>query len=191
MSADQLLHVEPLTAENFPMLETFFAAHGVTAGCWCMWFIIPVKDYHLSAEANRERLRNLVETSAEPMGYLALEDGEAIGWCAAGPRERYVRGIRTPTYRDPGDDREGVWLVPCFFVSPAHRGRDIADRLLATALEAARAHRATAIDGFPFTDAKRRTGGDTQVGFAAMFSKAGFRPLRSPNPNRVVMRLEF
>ncbi len=81
--------------------------------------------------------------------------------------------------------------MPCYFLSPDHRRRNITDRLLAAALKAAKAHGATAIDGFPFTDAKRRTGGDTQVGFAAMFSKAGFRPLRSPNSNRVVMRLEL
>lgn len=156
-----------------------------------MWFIIPVKDYHRSAEANGEGFERMVDTSAEPMGYLALEGGEVIGWCAAGPRERYARGIRTPTYRDPGDAREGVWLVPCFFTSPAHRGRNITERLLAAAVDSARAHGATAIDGFPFTDARRRNGGDTQVGFATMFTRAGFVALRSPNPNRVVMRLEL
>ncbi len=191
MSADQSFHVEPLTAQNFPLLETFFSAHGVTAGCWCMWFIIPVKDYHMSADANRERLQDLTMTSAAPMGYVAIENGQVIGWCAAGPRERYVRGIRTPTYRDPGDTRNDVWLAPCFFTDPKQRGRNITGSLLSAAVDAARAHGARAIDGFPFTDAKRRTGGDTQVGFAAMFAKAGFAPIRSTNPNRVVMRREL
>jgi GNAT superfamily N-acetyltransferase len=191
MSADQPLRIEPLTAENFPMLEKFFAEHGVTAGCWCTWFIIPVKDYHVSADANRERLRALVDECDAPMGLVAIEDEAVIGWCAAGPRERYVRGIRTPSYRDPSDVQEGVWLAPCFFVDPARRHRNIPGRLLAAAVETARAHGATAIDGFPFTDDKRRNGGDTQVGFAAMFSKAGFVPIRTPSPNRVVMRRDL
>jgi hypothetical protein len=44
MALDQSITVEPLTTVNFPMLGALFRDHDVTAGCWCMWFIIPVKN---------------------------------------------------------------------------------------------------------------------------------------------------
>jgi GNAT superfamily N-acetyltransferase len=191
MRSDQPIYIEPLTQENFPSLERLFAAHEVTAGCWCMWFIIPVKDYHLSAADNRANLSARVATDASAMGYVAFHDGVAVGWCAAGPRERYVRAIRTPTYRPGSDDGPGIWLVPCFFIHRDYRGRGIAAQLLAAAVAGARRSGARAIDGFPFTDDKRRSGGDMQVGHATLFAGSGFTVVRQPSPARVVMRLEL
>ena len=154
-----------------------------------MWFIIPVKDYHSAgAEGNRAAMTDLIQTSAEPMGLVAHHSGSVIGWCAAGPRERYVRAIKTPTYkgRNPSEDAD-VWLVPCLFVHPDHRREGISEALLTRAVELARQHGASAIEGFPYSGSKRRSSA-TQVGFESVFARCGFEPIRRPSDSRAVVR---
>jgi hypothetical protein len=50
--------------------------------------------------------------------------------------------------RDPAED-DDVWLVPCFFVRVGERGQGITSALLDAAVELAREHGATAVEGFP------------------------------------------
>ena len=185
--------VRPLDAALLPALGALFDGDGTTRGCWCMWFIVPVREYHAAGrDGNRAAFLDRMDRSPEPFGLVALRDGEAVGWCAAGPRERYVRAIRTPTFsgRDPAEDGS-VWMVPCFFVRRDARGRGVALALLEAAVSAARAHGAPAIEGFPFAGPARRSGGDTQVGVEPLFASCGFAPVRRPSGNRVVMRLEL
>ena len=88
-----------------------------------MWFIIPVKEYHAAgSEGNRASFSDLIVSSDNPVGLLAKLDDQPVGWCAVGPRSRYVRAIKTPTYkgRDPAED-DDVWLVPCVFVRDESR----------------------------------------------------------------------
>jgi GNAT superfamily N-acetyltransferase len=159
-----------------------------------MWFIIPVKDYHTAGgEGNRASFKALAEDSGLPMGLLAYENaGEPVGWCAVGPRSRYVRALKTPTYRggEP-EDNSVTWLVPCLFTRKDMRGSGITRALLQAAVEFARQNGATALEGFPFSGSARRSSGDVQVGFESLFSSCGFHVVRTPSPSRVVMRREL
>jgi GNAT superfamily N-acetyltransferase len=114
-----------------------------------------------------------------------------VGWCAVGPRSRYRRALKTPTYigRDPSED-DSVWLVPCFFVRQDARRAGLVEMLLQAAVGLAKEHGARAIEGFPFTGEKRRSS-DTQVGFESVFSACRFVAIRTPSPSRVIMRREL
>lgn len=116
----------------------------------------------------------------------------AVGWCAVGPRRRYARAVRTPTFkgRDPNED-DAVWLVPCFFVHRDARRAGVSRALLEAAIRLAQEHGATAIEGFPYAGSKRRSGGDLQVGFEPLFASCSFSVARRPSGNRVVMRREL
>ena len=82
-----MLEIRPVTSDSLQDLEALFCSESSTAGCWCMWFIIPVKDYHAAGSAgNRDRFEKLLESSAEPIGLVAKEDGEAIGWSKSSVR---------------------------------------------------------------------------------------------------------
>ena len=111
------------------------------------------------------------------------------GWYAVGPRERYGRAIKTPTYRTKEPDTfSKVWLVPCFFVCENARGIGLTKLMLEAAVKLAIENGAEAIDGFPFVGDKRRKSGDIQVGFEKTFLECGFDILRKPSKNRIVVR---
>ena len=184
--------IEPVGSGLIDDLGRLLGTDRAAAGCWCMWFIIPVKDYHRAGGAgNRASFCDLMAASAEPLGLLAYQGDEPAGWCAVGPRSRYARALRTPTYRGggPGEDAR-VWLVPCFFVRREARGTGLGRALLQAAVGLAQRHGAQAIEGFPLTGGKRRSA-DLQVGFEPVFAACGFEPVGRPSGSRVVMRRDL
>ncbi len=71
----------------------------------------------------------LTLTPALRDAFLGVFEGEAAGWCSAGPRVGY-------RYLDdePVGDADAVGSVMCFVVTPAQRGKCIARSLLHAAL---------------------------------------------------------
>lgn len=188
------LTVEPVVAGHRAALDDLFGADAMADRCWCLWFLIPVREFHdAGRDGNRRRMMDLIEESAVPMGLLAFDDEVPVGWCGVGPRARYQRAIRTPTLRGwHSPDHDTTWFVPCFFVRPGHRERGVAGALLAAAVAAARSSGATAIEGFPLSgDRRRSSGSDFQTGVEALFAAHGFEPVHRPSSNRVVMRREL
>jgi hypothetical protein len=186
------MDIVPVTAANLSLLDTLFCSDASARHCRCMWFIIRVKDFHAGGEAaNAGKLRVLAKASPFPLGVAALHDGEAVGWVAAGPRSRYARAISMPTLKgiDHAED-DDVWLVPCFFVRADMRQQKIVSRLLAGAVDLARSHGASAVEGFPATG-KTPPRSDPQVGVESTFESCGFRAVRRPSTKRVVMRLDL
>ena len=102
-------------------------------------------------KSNQRRFAAMAADSPTPMGMLASLSTGPVGWCATGPRSRYVGGTTSTGERRDGDGGEddAVWLVPCFFVHPAHRSRGVTHALLRAAVELATTHGATAIEGRP------------------------------------------
>jgi GNAT superfamily N-acetyltransferase len=185
--------IKAVTSDLMDDVAQLFCSDKVAEKCWCMWFIMPVKAFHAAgSEGNRASFTELAARSKRPLGLLAYQNGEPVGWCAAGPRSRYVRALKTPTYRGgkEEDDNE-VWLVPCFFVRKDAQGRGVSRALLETAVQLAQENGATAIEGFPYAGSKRRSGGDVQVGFEPLFASCGFAVIRAPSTSRVVMRREL
>lgn len=186
------LKIENLISERIDDLGQLFSTDQVAAGCWCMWFIIPVRDYHAAGgEGNRVSFSQLAEADTLPMGLLAYRDGEPVGWCAVGPRERYIRAMKTPTYRGGDAAESGVWFVPCFFIREDARGTGVNKALLEKAISLAKENGASAIEGFPNVGTKKKSGNDVQVGFESVFSACGFKTIRTPSASRVVMRLDL
>lgn len=187
------LTIEAVTSDLIDDVGRLFSADKLADKCWCMWFITPVKDFHaVGHEGNRARFCELVANSDQPPGLLAYQNGEPVGWCAVGPRSRYVRALKTPTYSG-GEVRKDsdIWLVPCFFVRKDARGAGVSRALLEAAVNLAKDNSATAIEGFPNSGTKRRSSGEIQVGFESLFSACGFKVIRTPSTSRVVMRREL
>ena len=185
-----MIRVADLTPDRIADLEDLFGSDEVTDRCWCMWFIIRVRDFHdAGREGNRSGFIDLASGEPTPMGLIAYEGDDPVGWCAAGPRRRYERMLASPTLkgRDQGED-DSVWLVPCFYIRGDARGEGVATALLAGAVDLARRHGAVAIEGFPLSGDGRRSGGDLQVGIEPLFASCGFEPVRRPSENRVIMR---
>ncbi|GIJ70276.1 GNAT family N-acetyltransferase [Virgisporangium ochraceum] len=170
-----------------------FTANGTVTGCGCMFFVLPNKEFSAGYKtgANRERLLTDLAGSP-PIGLVAYSGGRAVGWCAAGPRERYARALRSPLLKSRDADEDGsVWFLPCLFVRAGERRKGVAGDLLAAAVGVAREHGATAVEGFPYAGGEKRATGEAYIGTEAMFAAAGFTVHARPSPKRVVMRVTF
>jgi GNAT superfamily N-acetyltransferase len=127
--------------------------------------------------------------AGEPVGVLAYdEEARPVGWCAIGPRARYARALRSRILagHDPAEN-ERVWLTPCFFVRVGSRRSGLTQALLTAAVETAREHGATAVEGFPLAGPGPHRD-DRYLGTEPLFAACGFAPVSRPSPRRVVMR---
>lgn len=188
------IHIHPLTEDRLGDLEVLFCSHREPDFCWCMWWRMPVKEHQAQGrEANRSMFHALVADSDVPLGLVAYVDGAPAGWCAVGVRSSFGRVLSIPTMksRDTIEDHT-TWLVPCFFIHPAHRRSGLSAALLAAAVELATARGAEAIEGFPLAGSKARSrGSNFMTGVEPLFESCGFRADHRPSGNRVIMRREL
>ena len=161
--------------------------------CWCLSYRIPSKEnVSLQGPARGEKVAALMERG--PIGVLAYEGNEVVGWAAVAPRAD-TTFARTRTI--PHVDDLEVWAVWCIRVRPGHRGRGISHSLLAGAVEYARSRGAPAIEGYPVDNEGEKVDLTmAYVGTRALFEKAGFRKAADTTSvingfPRVLMRLEL
>jgi hypothetical protein len=67
----------------------------------------------------------------------------------------------------------------------------VSGQLLAAAIETARAHGATAVEGFPLAGDGPYDRTDLYLGTEPLFAAHGFRVVARPSPRRVVMRRDL
>ncbi len=182
-----MVDIRPLTAGRWDDFAALCRQMGPNRSCWCMWWR---EDGVKHKGTARQRAESLVQRSACPIGLLAYEGDEPVGWVAVSPREDYPR-LQAGTETGPVDDLPGVWAVPCFFVVEDRRGQGVAKELLAAAVRLAEDHGAQAVEGVPVDPAttRRHTASGTYTGTTPMFLAAGFREVARRSPRgRVVMR---
>lgn len=186
------MEIHPLGPARSDDAADLFGSNASTRGCWCMWFLLPVRDVQAGwGDTNRGRFEMLATETSPPGGLLAYQDGKAVGWCAMGPRTRYPRaaGSKLMTRRDPDEDAD-AWFVPCFFVRTGSRRAGITEQLLRAVVTYAGKHGATAVEGFPLAgDGPHKT--DRYLGTEPLFAACGFTAIARPTPRRVIMRREL
>ena len=166
--------------------------------CWCQLFLRSGTSESAAGELsanNRDALRKEIANAAMPPGLLAYVDDQPVGWTRVGPRSSFpgVAGNRALARVLTEEPR--VWWVTCFAVDSRHRRFGVGSALLRSAVEFAREHGATAVEGHPVDVAALRTarvgGAAIYTGTVAMFSVAGFTEVARTYPTRPVMRFLF
>jgi GNAT superfamily N-acetyltransferase len=161
--------------------------------CWCLSYRIPSKENReLTGTARGKRVRKLMKQG--PIGVLAYDGDEVVGWSAVAPRAEtsFARNRRIPHV----DDLD-VWSVWCIRVRPGHRGEGISHRLLEGAVEFAREHGAPAIEGYPVDNRGKKVDLTmAYVGTRRLFEQAGFEKAADTDSvlngfPRVLMRLSL
>ena len=142
------LEAVPATPERWDDVVVAFGRRGNDPGwCWCQRLLEP-PDVR-SALNNREALRIEIANAVVPPGLLAYVDGVPVGWSRVMPRAQVPGVQRNRALRRVLADDPGAWWVVCFAVDQRHRGVGVATTLLGAAVDHARAHGATAVEGHP------------------------------------------
>ena len=181
--------------KDMPVLARLFESQRNTRRCWCMAFCLTRSQFAAGwlTGGNQRQFSAMAATSSTPMGILASQAGEPVGWCACGPRSRYVAATspRNKIMQNRArDEDEIVWLLPCLFVRADRRGQGVTHALIRAAVELARSEGASAIEAWPLAESERRSG-DAFLGREQVFNELGFHCVERPSPVRVIMRLEL
>jgi GNAT superfamily N-acetyltransferase len=180
------LEVHPVTIDRLPDLERFSTAHGKFRYCSCMRWRLRSRDYQSSTKAARVDALAQCVREGQPIGVLAYEQDEPVGWCSIAPRSVYA-GLERYRKLPPLDDSP-VWSVVCFFVDSRFRRQGLTLRLLRAALDYARSQGAEIVEGYPVEPG---SGSYTYMGSPGTFERAGFRDVTPPGQARRVMRKEL
>jgi GNAT superfamily N-acetyltransferase len=136
-----------------------------------------------------------VSASSVPPGLLAYVDGLPAGWTRVMPRREVTGVLANRALRRVLSDDDGAWWVTCFAVQQRFRSIGVASALLDAAVNHARDHHATAVEGHPVdTDAlkaERVSGSALFTGTMRLFVAAGFIEIGRTYPSRPVMRLDL
>ena len=168
--ADGKIAVRPVTIESWKDFVGLFEIKGSPHYCWCTPYRL--RDArHLDHAEKKSLMKGLVADEI-PIGVLAFEGDEPIGWCSIAPRETYVRLERARTMPRMTPVASSTWTVLCFFVPRSRRKRGVTQALLEGAVAYARDHGAQIVEGYPFDTAGISS---THRGHSHVFEAAGFR----------------
>ena len=179
MTSDGLTF-HPVDAARWPDFERLFESRGGPKYCWCMAWRTTPREVKLDGAGRKTALHARVRDGV-PIGILGYRDGEPVAWCSIAPRESY-RPLGGP------QDEERVWSLACMFVPRRLRGRGLADRLIAAAVEHARAQGATVVEAYPVDPDSPSY---RFMGFVQAFARAGFTEIGRAGSRRHVMRLSL
>ncbi|MBI2164782.1 MAG: GNAT family N-acetyltransferase [Chloroflexi bacterium] len=172
-----------VTPDRWGDLERLFEAPGGPKHCWCMvWRSMDRGASRTDSRAKKAALESRVREGI-PVGILGYVDGEPVAWCSIAPRATY-RDLGDKD--DPADDSSNVWSLVCFFVSRKLRRQGVTRRLIAAAVERARAKGATVVEAYPVDPDSPSY---RFMGFVSSFEAAGFREVGTAGTRRHVMRL--
>lgn len=186
--------VVPLSPDRWDDLVDLFGPRGADAGCWCMYFRMPSRDWSWDrGDRNKDDLHGLAEGDPAP-GLLAYDGTQAVGWVGLGPRTSFPRLVRSRKYA--ALDNRAVWSVVCFFIRKSSRGSGVGGHLLGGAIDYGHEHGAAGLEGYVVDPAERMPDANAYHGTVSMFERAGFRRAAKVAStagahDRWIMRLEF
>jgi GNAT superfamily N-acetyltransferase len=179
--SERSLTFRPVTRERVGAFEAFFTSRGAPHYCWCMVWRRSTEESHHHAPADRKRQMMARIEAGNPIGLIAYEGEAPVGWVSVAPRETY-RNLGGP----PAAKGESIWSVACFYVPRKLRGQGLVRRLIAGAVEHARARGATILEAYP-VDVDAPSYGF--MGRVPVFLAAGFTDHGMAGVRRHVMRL--
>lgn len=184
------LIIEPLVRSRWKDLVGLFGPRGACGGCWCMTPRLARSEYERrKGEGNKRALKRIVD-SGTIAGVLAYAGGEAVGWCAIGPREAYSMLSRSRILKPV--DKKPVWSIVCLFIRKDWRRQGVSGTLIEGAVAHARACGAKIVEAYP-VEPRKDPMPDVfaYTGIASVFQEAGFREVARRSETRPVMRRQI
>ena len=178
-----------MTNQTWPDLEELFDLPGgsIVRGCWCMYYrkAGKVAVSQAAGSSNKQQLHALVRSGVVP-GLVGYADGSPVGWISLGPREDYRKLERSRVMKAVDD--ASVWSIVCTYVAKMHRGKGYQHKLLAGAIDYARAQGVRTLEAYPVDKPERSHDDFMFFGSRNLYERAGFREVVRRSPTRLVMR---
>lgn len=174
------LQFKPVTPETMEDFIALFEARGGPKYCWCMAWRGDRQEKQQTGSADKRRQMLSRITARTPVGLLAYSGGKPCAWVSIAPRATHIR-LGGPD-EEPGDN---IWSLTCMFIPRPLRGQGMAHRLIAAALDHAKANGATVIEAYPVAPDSPSY---RFMGFVSAFEKAGFAFVQMAGSRRHVMR---
>jgi len=164
-----MIDVRPVTKATLGDFVRLFETRGSPHFCWCV--LLRFEDAQKLEKAEKKARMQALVRSGTPIGVLAYDDGEPVGWCSIAPRETFAKLRRSRTMPRVTPETTPTWTVTCFFVRRSHRKSGVARALLDGAVAYAREEGAVEIEGYPFDTAGLTT---MHQGPSSVFAACGF-----------------
>jgi len=188
--------IETATPDRLGDAEHALSGGGDGRSCQCQWWTLTNAEWEATSRDGREQLLHDEIDTGPPPALIAYVDGEPAGWVRVGPRTRQPRLGRTKNFTshsaEPWDD-DDVWAVSCFVVRREYRRQGLNDRLLAAAVEHARASGARVLEAYPFDPelGRRKSSNELFHGVVSTFANAGFQEVARPRPDLAIVALDL
>jgi len=181
------LEFQPLTPEHWDDFERLFGPRGACAGCWCMYWKLPRKEFNAGQGEGNHLAQKAILASGRTPGLLAYVDGVPAGWCAIEPRQAYS-GLARSRILAPVDETP-VWSVTCFFVDRRYRRQGLTVALLRAVVDYVKEQGGKVVEGYP-VEPRQGKSPDAFVytGLASAFRQAGFVEVARRSETRPIMR---
>lgn len=176
-----------LTPERWPDLVDLFGPNGADGGCWCMWWRqTRAASAALGSTGNKRALKKLVD-AGQPLGLLAYDGDQAVGWVSIAPRTTYSSLERSPVLRRIDD--QPVWSLVCLFVRADLRSQGVAHQLVEAAVAHVAEQGGRIIEAYPtVNDDERLPAPSGFMGTPALFESVGFERVARPSERRAIYR---
>ena len=187
---DNTISYLPLSIKTWDPFVELFGDKGACGGCWCMTMRLKTSEYEKNkGEGNKKVMHEMVK-HGKPLGILAFEGTQAIGWCSISPREQYKRLNNSRILRAVDD--QPVWSIVCFFIRRGFRGQRLSLELIKAAINYAHQHGAQIIEAYPQIPKKVKIPEVfAYTGLASTFRKAGFKEVLRRSETRPIMRYVY
>jgi len=171
--------VTPATAGD---LERFSAAYGTFRWCSCQRWRLRSTQFRQAGKEGRVAALAGQVRAGQPVGVLAYDGDDPVGWCSIAPRESYAAVLASRVI--PQVPGERVWSVVCFFIAPRARHQGLRRKLLDAACDYAAEAGAEVIEAYPSPDGRAYR----YMGTRELYRAAGFEEVPVPPGRRPVMR---
>ena len=160
------LTFKPVTAETVGDFEALFGARGGPNWCWCMaWRASSAELKDAKSPARKRQMLGRINNGV-PVGLVAYDGGEPVGWVSVAPKETFQKGLGGT------GDMDNVWSLTCMFIARTHRKQGLSAQLIEAAAKHAKKHRARLLEAYPVDPDSPSY---RHMGFVPAFKRAGFK----------------
>ncbi len=180
----------PVKKDRWKDFEKLFGERGACGGCWCMaWRLTSSNFGKQKGEKNKKSIKKIINNNEVP-GILAYYENKPMGWCAFGPREKFIRLNKSKVLAPV--DNEKVWSITCFFIDKEFRRIGISTELLKAVIKYCKKRKVKILEAYPQEPySENIPAAFAWTGIPSAFKKSGFKVVERRSPKRPIMRFYF